>query len=98
VKTSAWVELVFSLPWLWWSWLSIQFLGVPNRALYWIGLAVWVLSAVVVIAHPRVEDLLARKVYRLRPPSTLESQRLGPAWWATCTAAGTLKRPTVTTS
>ena len=52
------------------------------------GLAVWVLSAVVVIAHPRVEDLLARKVYRLRPPSTLESQRLGPAWWAVCTAAG----------
>ena len=70
------------------SWLSIQFLGVPNRALYWIGLAVWALSAVVVIAHPRVEDLLARSVYRLRPPSTLASQRLGPAWWAVCTAAG----------
>jgi hypothetical protein len=46
--------------------LSIQFLGVPNRALYWVGLAVWVLSAVVVIAHPRVEDLLARKVYLAR--------------------------------
>jgi hypothetical protein len=61
---------------------------VPSRALYWVGLAVWVLSAVVVIAHPRGEDLLARKVYRLRPPSALESQRLGPAWWAVCTAAG----------
>lgn len=69
------------------SWLSIQFLGVPNRALYWVGLAVWVTSAVVLVAHPRVEDLLARSLYRLRPPSGLESQRLGPAWWAVCAAA-----------
>jgi hypothetical protein len=42
----------------------------------------------VVIAHPRIEDLLASKLYRFRPPSALESQRLGPAWWAVCTAAG----------
>jgi hypothetical protein len=70
------------------SWLSIQFLGVPNRAPYWVGLAVWVASAVVLVAYPRVEVLLARSVYRLRPPYGLETQRLGPAWWAVCTAAG----------
>ena len=42
----------------------------------------------VLVAHPRVEVLLARSVYRRRPPSVLEAQRLGPAWWAVCTAAG----------
>jgi STE24 endopeptidase len=79
VKPLAWVELAIALPWLWWSWLSIQFLGVPNRALYWVGLAVWAASAVVLVTHPRPEVLLARTVYR---------QRIGPAWWAVCTAAG----------
>jgi Zn-dependent protease with chaperone function len=88
VKPSAWVELALGVPWLWWSWLSIQFIGVPWRGLYWIGLAVWGASAAVVVLHPRAEDLLAWRVYRLRPPSVWESQRLGPAWWAVCTAAG----------
>ena len=85
VTTSAWVELAVALRW---SWLSIQFLGVPIRALYWIGLAVWVLSAVVVIAHPRAEDLLARKVYRLRPHQPWNLSVSALAWWAVCTAAG----------
>jgi len=88
VKPLAWVELAIAVPWLWWSWLSIQFLGVPNRALYWVGLAIWAAGAVVLVAHPRIEVLLARSVYRLRPPFTLETQRIGPAWWAVCTAAG----------
>src|SRR4051794_30229590 len=88
VKPSAWVEVGLGLPWLWWSWLSIQFLGVPWRGLYWIGLAVWGASAAVVVLHPRAENLLAWRVYRLRAPSAWESQRLGPAWWAVCAAAG----------
>ena len=57
--------------------MSIQFLGVPWRGLYWIGLAVWGTSAAVVVLHPRSEDLLARRVHRLRAPVAWESQRLG---------------------
>ncbi len=38
--------------------------------------------------HPRAEDALAWKVWRLRPPNGLESQQLGPAWFAVCAAAG----------
>jgi Zn-dependent protease with chaperone function len=70
------------------SWLSIQFLGVPWRGLYWIGLAVWGASAAAVVLHPRAEDLLAWRVHPLRRPSDWESHRLGPAWWAVCAAAG----------
>src|SRR3954453_15422948 len=40
--------------------------------------------------HPRAEDLLARRVHRLRAPSAWESQRLGPAWWAAPPPASTL--------
>jgi STE24 endopeptidase len=38
--------------------------------------------------HPRVEDAMAWKVWRLRPPNALESQQIGPAWFGACAAAG----------
>ncbi|WP_427896709.1 M48 family metalloprotease (plasmid) [Kribbella sp. GL6] len=89
VKPSAWVELSLAFPWLWWSWLSVQFLGVPWRGFYWIAMAIWAATAVLVVAYPRAEEIIAWRVYHLRPPSAgWESQRLGPAWWAVCTAAG----------
>jgi Zn-dependent protease with chaperone function len=86
-ELSGLTEVLLALPWLWWSWLSIQFIGIPSNTLYYIVLTAWLVSAAAVI-HPRTEDLLAWKVYRLRPPSELESRRLGPAWFAVCAAAG----------
>jgi Zn-dependent protease with chaperone function len=68
------------------SWLAVQFVGLPSRALYIIALVAWV-AATTATFHPRVEELLARRVWRLRPPSALEAQRLGPAWFAVCAAA-----------
>jgi STE24 endopeptidase len=86
VKPSAVIELGLALPWLWWSYLSLQFVGLPSDTLYWILIWVWILSAAAVM-WPRTEYLLATKVHGLRPPSAMELQRLGPAWWAVCTAA-----------
>jgi Zn-dependent protease with chaperone function len=80
-------EVVLALPWLWWSWLSIQFLRLFSDTAYWIVLVAWLVSAAAVL-HPRTEELIAWRLHRLRPPSEMEMMRLGPAWWAVCTAAG----------
>ena len=50
---------MLALPWLWWSYLSMQFVGIPSETLYWILLAVWPISGLVVF-YPRTEELLAR--------------------------------------
>jgi STE24 endopeptidase len=69
------------------SYLSLQVAGIPSETLYWILLTVWPISGLVVF-YQRTEELLARWFHRFRPPSALEMQRIGPAWWAVCTAAG----------
>jgi Zn-dependent protease with chaperone function len=69
------------------SWLSIQFVGIPSEAVYRLVLTAWLVSSVAIFV-PHVESLLATKVHRLRVPSEVESRRLGPAWFAACTAAG----------
>ncbi|MFC5268935.1 hypothetical protein ACFPJ1_43080 [Kribbella qitaiheensis] len=69
------------------SYLSIQFIGIPSDTLYGIALGLWLLSGVAVL-HPRTEELIASKFHHLRPPSALELQLLGPAWWQVCTSAG----------
>jgi Zn-dependent protease with chaperone function len=81
------VELGLALPWLWWSWLSIQFLRLFSDTAYWVVLVAWLVSAAAVML-PRTEHLLAWKVYRLRPPHEVETLRIGPAWHAVCLAAG----------
>jgi hypothetical protein len=35
------VELGLALPWLWWSWLSIQFLRLFSDTAYWVVLVAW---------------------------------------------------------
>jgi len=54
--------------------------------LYVIALVAW-LAVTAAVFHPKAEQLLARRVWRLRPPSALEARRLGPAWFAVCAAA-----------
>ncbi|MFD3407023.1 M48 family metalloprotease [Kribbella sp. NPDC058693] len=86
-ELSGLIELVMAFPWLWWSWLSIQLIGTPSTTVYVIAMVAWGAFAVGSL-HPRVEDFLAWKVWRLRTPNALESQLIGPAWFAACTAAG----------
>ncbi|MFK4091089.1 M48 family metalloprotease [Kribbella sp. NPDC020789] len=88
VKPSAWVALALALPWLWWSWLAVSWFSGPFDRFGVVLTVVWIASGVGVVVYPPLEVLLAKKVYRLRKPSTFELQRLGPAWWAVCTAAG----------
>src|SRR6266498_945509 len=80
-------ELVLALPWLWWSWLAVQFVGIPSDTIANVALGVWLVSGAGLL-YTRTQELLAWKVWRLRPPSELESRRIGPAWWAVCAAAG----------
>jgi STE24 endopeptidase len=69
------------------AWLAVQFVGIPSDTIEHVALGVWLASGAALL-YPRAQDLLAWKVWRLRPPSELESRRIGPAWWAVCTAAG----------
>jgi Zn-dependent protease with chaperone function len=86
-ELSGLTELVLALPWLWWSWYSIQFLGTFSSTLYAIQLVLWIGVALGSL-HPRGEDLLAWKLWRLRPPSKLEERNIIPAWFGACAAAG----------
>jgi hypothetical protein len=79
-------ELIMAFPWLWWS-LSIQFVGIPSDTLYHVVLMLTLLSGVGIF-FPQVEPFLAKKWWRLREPSDLELNRLAPAWFAVCQAAG----------
>ncbi|MFC9687792.1 M48 family metalloprotease [Kribbella sp. NPDC056951] len=88
VKPSAWVELALALPWLWWSWLAIALISGPFDTFGVVLSVVWLVSAFAVVVYPPLEHVLAAKVYRLRKPFEWELRRLGPAWWAVCTAAG----------
>jgi len=60
-ELSGLTELVLALPWLWWSRLSIQFIGTPSTAVYVIAMIAWGAVAVGSL-HPRVEDAMAWKV------------------------------------
>ncbi|HWD83248.1 MAG TPA: M48 family metalloprotease [Kribbella sp.] len=80
-------ELVLALPWLWWSWYSIMFLGTFSETLTVIQLVLWIGVALGSLL-PQGEAALAWKVWRLRPPNEIEKQRIGPAWFAVCSAAG----------
>jgi hypothetical protein len=81
-----------ALPWLGWSYLSIVVVGnipfdLSTGPAFWVIMTIW-LGSGAALWHPRTEELLARFVYRLRSLSELETRRIGPAWWAVCTAAG----------
>jgi hypothetical protein len=69
------------------SWLSIQLIGPSSTTIDVIAMAAWGAFALASL-HPAGEAFLAWKVWRLRPPNGLEGQRLGPVWFAVCTAAG----------
>ena len=87
IRLAGLAQLVLSLLWPWWSWPSINFVGIPGETLYRIVLVLWLVSGLVVL-FPDTEELLASRFHRFRPPSALELHRIGPSGWAVCTAAG----------
>ncbi|QNE19419.1 hypothetical protein F1D05_17705 [Kribbella qitaiheensis] len=56
-------------------------------------LALTLLSGVTIF-FPQVEPFLAKNWWRLREPSDLELNRIAPAWFAVCQAAGVARRGT----
>ncbi|MEU4602461.1 hypothetical protein AB0F43_05730 [Kribbella sp. NPDC023972] len=57
-ELSGLTELLLALPWLWWSWLSVQFIGLPSTTLYVAALVAWGLLAFGTL-HPRASCRLA---------------------------------------
>lgn len=76
-----------ALPWLWWSWMSIQFIGLFSTTAYRVVLTVALASGIGIFFH-QAEAFLATKWWRLREPSDQELARVAPAWLAVCRAAG----------
>ncbi|GLW92876.1 peptidase M48 [Actinokineospora globicatena] len=52
----------------------------------WVVMGVWVLSGAVTFV-PSVESLLARLMFDMRPPTTVELSKLRPLWQSVCVAA-----------
>jgi Zn-dependent protease with chaperone function len=69
------------VPWFFWSLCVVAWLsGFLGFTVGWILVGVWVLSGAVAFIRP-LEELIARYLFRLRLPTLVEQQRLGPAWY-----------------
>ncbi|GAA0604613.1 M48 family metalloprotease [Kribbella sandramycini] len=79
-EPSAWTALLSAVPWFFWSLVLVVWVanavGFPRG---WIVVGLWILSAGLIFL-PATEDLLARYLFRLRRPTQVEMQRLGPPW------------------
>ncbi|WP_344152362.1 M48 family metalloprotease [Kribbella yunnanensis] len=68
------------MPWFFWSLVLVVWVaGAIGFPWGWIVVALWILSGALIFL-PATEDLLARYLFRLRRPTLVEMQRLGPAW------------------
>ncbi|MET9310455.1 M48 family metalloprotease [Kribbella sp. NPDC003505] len=68
------------MPWFFWSLvLVIWIAGAIGFDWGWIVIVAWVLSGALVLL-PSTEDSMARYLFRLRKPTLVEQQRLGPVW------------------
>ncbi|GAA1687092.1 hypothetical protein GCM10009745_34790 [Kribbella yunnanensis] len=77
---SAWTALLSAVPWFFWSLVLVVWVaGAIGFPWGWIVVALWILSGALIFL-PATEDLLARYLFRLRRPTLVEMQRLGPAW------------------
>jgi Zn-dependent protease with chaperone function len=87
-EASAWTALLSAVPWSFWSLvLVIWIAGAIGFTWGWIVIAVWILSGALIFL-PSTEELLAKYLFRLRRPTLVEQQRLGPAWQQLLRRAG----------
>jgi Zn-dependent protease with chaperone function len=74
------VTLLTAVPWFFWSLVLVVWVaGAIGFGWGWIVVALWVLSGAVTFVAP-AEALLARYLFRLREPTLIEQERLGPIW------------------
>ncbi len=79
-EPSAWTSLLTAVPWFFWSLvLVIWIAGAIGFGWGWIVVVLWVLSGAVIFVAP-AEPLFARYLFRLRQPTLIEQERLGPIW------------------
>lgn len=79
-EPSAVATLLAAVPWFFWSLVLIVWVaGAIGFGWGWIVVALWVLSGAVTFVAP-AEALLARYLFRLREPTLIEQERLGPIW------------------
>ena len=79
-EPSAWTSLLTAVPWFFWSLvLVIWIAGAIGFGWGWIVIVLWVLSGAVIFVAP-AEPLFARYLFRLRQPTLIEQERLGPIW------------------
>jgi Zn-dependent protease with chaperone function len=78
-------ELLLSIPWVIWSLGVVASLSTMILDGFWAVLLVvlWFLSGLLIL-WPRMEDYLAKYLFRLRRPTALEQQKLDIAWRAVC--------------
>jgi Zn-dependent protease with chaperone function len=75
-----WTTLATGIPWFFWSLVLVAWIaGAIGFGWGWIVIVVWVLSGAVIFVAP-AEALFARYLFRLREPTLVEQQRLGPIW------------------
>lgn len=87
-EASAWTALLAAVPWFFWSLVLVTWIaGAIGFGWGWIVVAIWILSGAVSFL-PVTEDLMARYLFRLRKPTLVEQQRLGPAWHQLLQRAG----------
>lgn len=80
--------LAVAVPWFFWSLCVVAWLGgFLGFTIGWIVVAVWIISGAVTLLSP-TEEVIARHLLRLRLPTLIEQQRLGPAWHQVTRAAG----------
>jgi Zn-dependent protease with chaperone function len=78
-----------AVPWFFWSFILVVWIGgIVGYPAGWIVVGLWILSGVAVLISP-VEDAVARYLFRLRKPTLVELQRLGPAWKQLLARSGT---------
>lgn len=94
VDVSTLASLALALPWFFYSFLVVAFIGLAAGALLGDTTAVsvavvvaWLLSGALIFAGP-VEVFLARTFLRARRPTPGERERLDHAWHDVSTAAG----------
>lgn len=88
-EASAWTALLSAVPWFFWSLILVIWIaGAIGFKWGWIVLALWVLSGALIFV-PSTEELLAKHLFRLRKPTLVEMQRIGPVWQQLLRRAGT---------
>ena len=87
-EASAWTALLAAVPWFFWSLILVIWIaGAIGFRWGWIVIVLWILSGALILLSS-TEEMLARYLFRLRKPTLVEQERLGPVWQQLLRRAG----------